>query len=255
MGMYTVTKKVGETPLMALERFRKRKKLSPSTPLSYAGRLDPMASGKLLILSGDDCKKQDEYRAYEKEYLVEVLLGVKTDTGDVLGLPTIDNAPHDVKVPDVKKITERFVGPYRAPYPAFSSKTVGGKPLFLYALEHRLHEIEIPKQDGEIHTIRYRGKYKKSAPALLLYIEQKIAKLPSVDDPRKEIGRDFRRGEILSAWKTLLGSSLRRFTILKLRVKTSSGVYMRTLAEDLARELGYFGMALSIDRTKIQKPS
>ena len=45
-----------------------------------------MASGKLLILIGDECKNQKKYFGLDKEYEFEVLFGVESDTGDVLGL-------------------------------------------------------------------------------------------------------------------------------------------------------------------------
>ena len=80
-----VEKSVGETPLQALEAFRERERLG-GIPLTYAGRLDPMASGKLLILIGDECKKRDTYTGLDKRYRFEVLFGARTDTGDILGI-------------------------------------------------------------------------------------------------------------------------------------------------------------------------
>jgi tRNA U55 pseudouridine synthase TruB len=86
-------KKRGETPLQVLEAWKKDYiKEHPdfvNVPMSYAGRLDPMAEGKLLVLIGDECKKQDTYTKLDKEYVVELVLDVKTDTGDVLGFPTL----------------------------------------------------------------------------------------------------------------------------------------------------------------------
>ena len=51
----TLEKAVGETPLSALERHRGEHPELLGIPMAYAGRLDPMASGKLLVLIGDEC--------------------------------------------------------------------------------------------------------------------------------------------------------------------------------------------------------
>ena len=49
MRRYVIVEKaVGETPLEATERYRVRANIDTGTPLAYAGRLDPMASGQLL---------------------------------------------------------------------------------------------------------------------------------------------------------------------------------------------------------------
>ncbi|MBU2330236.1 hypothetical protein KKG57_02105, partial [Patescibacteria group bacterium] len=86
MKKYVVLEKpVGQTPLEALRLFQERSPIYKDVPLSYAGRLDPMASGKLLVLIGEECKKQKKYHGLDKEYVIEVLLDIGTDTGDVLG--------------------------------------------------------------------------------------------------------------------------------------------------------------------------
>jgi tRNA U55 pseudouridine synthase TruB len=82
-----IEKNVGVTPLQAIETFRKEKPELKDLPLTYAGRLDPMAGGKLLVLIGDECKRREKYDGLDKEYEFEVLLGFASDSGDVLGLP------------------------------------------------------------------------------------------------------------------------------------------------------------------------
>ena len=57
----TLEKAVGETPLSCAEAYRSAHPELEGTPMAYAGRLDPMASGRLLILLGDECKNQANY--------------------------------------------------------------------------------------------------------------------------------------------------------------------------------------------------
>jgi tRNA U55 pseudouridine synthase TruB len=40
----------------------------------------PMASGKLLVLLGEECKHQENYHSLDKEYEFSVLLGIGSDT-------------------------------------------------------------------------------------------------------------------------------------------------------------------------------
>ena len=51
-GIVQIYKNEGETPLECLERFRVEQPLYKDATLSYAGRLDPMAEGILLVLVG-----------------------------------------------------------------------------------------------------------------------------------------------------------------------------------------------------------
>ncbi len=78
-------KKVGETPLSCAEAWRAAHQELAGVPLAYAGRLDPMASGKLLVLVGEECKNQTAYHGLDKAYNFSVLFGIESDTQDVLG--------------------------------------------------------------------------------------------------------------------------------------------------------------------------
>ena len=59
-----LNKKEGETPLEALENFRFKNKEYKDVKMTYAGRLDPMASGILLILAGDEIKNKEKSKKF-----------------------------------------------------------------------------------------------------------------------------------------------------------------------------------------------
>ena len=80
-------KQAGETPLECILRFKKDNPQFENVPMTYAGRLDPLAEGVLLVLSGKEVHRKEEFLNLRKEYEVEVLFGVGTDTFDVMGLP------------------------------------------------------------------------------------------------------------------------------------------------------------------------
>jgi tRNA pseudouridine55 synthase len=244
-------KKIGRTPLETIQQWKARHSRYADVPASYAGRLDPMASGKLLVLLGDECKQQDAYTKLDKVYDIEVLLDVGSDTGDILGL--IERTEQET-IPardEIQQVLRKEVGTHTIPYPIYSSKTVAGKPLFLYALEGTLDTIFIPTHEETIHRIKYRGSYTLSSEALQERIASLLALAPASDEPSKELGADFRIRDVRTSWH-LLFQQPRAYTVLKLRVSCGSGTYMRSLAARIGQSLGTHALALSIRRTKIK---
>lgn len=249
---FVIEKKVGETPLQATERGRTEHTIAKHIPLAYAGRLDPVASGALLILVGDECKKQDTYHTLDKEYHFAILFGIESDTGDVLGLPN-ECTTH---TPPTKKqllhVIHDLIGPISLPYPQFSSKTVRGKPLHVWALEKRLNEIEIPVRHSHIYSISLSTMETVPANVLFDIVHKKIDTIPEVQDVSKILGRDFRRTEIHNEWRKVeMSSHASQYTIAHLTCRASSGTYMRSLASIIAQKLGTCGLAYSIHRTTI----
>ena len=247
-----VTKQVGETPLQALERTREKYGLSKNLPIAYAGRLDPMASGSLLLLLGDECKKQTHYHNLDKKYSFSIVFGMHSDTQDVLG--RIVTAPR--QRPINKRVVAQAVrecrGNISLPYPHYSSKTVAGKPLHTWTLEGKIHTINIPIKESVIHSIKMSKVYTLSGENLYQHAINAITSLPTVTDQRKAIGRDFRRSEILSDWDKFLNQEREtNFYVVDIICIASSGTYMRSLANHIAKKVGTGGIALSIHRTTI----
>ncbi len=244
-------KRVGETPLVALQKWKEKNPAYASIRASYAGRLDPMASGVLLVLLGEECKRQSAYTNLDKEYEIEVLFDVGSDTGDVLGISTIGTTTFlNEDAVGAALLAER--GAHTRLYPAFSSKTVGGKPLFLHALEGTLEDIKIPEHTERIYAIQNIGSYTLSRTELEERIFALLSKVPRTQEPSKRIGEDFRVDTIRTHWESLFTTvSEKNFHIVRLKVICASGTYMRTLAGRIGKSLGTEALALSIKRTKI----
>ena len=238
---------------MVLDRFRQENTWVGDMPLAYAGRLDPMAEGKLLVLIGDECKNQKAYHGLDKEYEFEVLLGIKSDTGDVLGLVEDDTNVQNATSAELNAAARQLTGTHTFPYPVFSSKTVNGKPLFLWALEKRLDEIEIPYIDVKIYALRYGEMRAVTKQELQDAVCKKIARLPTVVEESKALGADFRRSAVLAGWSKILDSysNNHTFQIVRFTCICSSGTYIRTLSEEFAKNMGTKGLAYSIKRTRI----
>lgn len=255
MKRYVVLdKKVGETPLGMLCAWKKENPTYENIPASYAGRLDPMAEGKLLVLLGEECKKQAQYTGLDKEYEVEILLDVGSDTGDALGLVeySLKETSRGFVEQHIGEVLRKEQGVHVRPYPKFSSKTVQGKPLFLYALEGTTDTIAIPTHQERVYKAEHLETKLTDTSALRAYIETYLAKVPKTNEPSKALGADFRIKEVQKSWNELFGNvAQREFVLLRLRVVCGPGVYMRSLSGRIGEALMTKALALSIRRTKI----
>jgi tRNA pseudouridine55 synthase len=234
-----LNKKRGETPLGCLNRFKKDNPKYENDKMTYAGRLDPLASGLLLVLVGEECKNKDKYLGLDKEYEVDVLFGFSTDTYDVLGLVK-DTSSQSIS--DIKNILPTFVGKFSQKYPAFSSKTVGGEPLFALTKSGGISEEEIPTKDVEIKNIELINEKTISKSDLDFFIKDSVAL----------VSGDFRQGEIIESWnKTLNNIKQEQFKIISIKVSCTSGTYMRSLANEIGIKIGIPALALNIRRNRV----
>src|SRR4051812_15345092 len=80
-----LNKPLSFTPLQATLKFKQAFPEYADQKIAYAGRLDPMAEGLLLLLIGNETKKRKDYEALSKTYEFSILLGISTDTYDLLG--------------------------------------------------------------------------------------------------------------------------------------------------------------------------
>ena len=188
-----LNKRSGVTPLHELTELKRTRPELRQTPLTYAGRLDPMASGKLLVLVGDECKKRSLYDGLDKEYEFELLLGVKSDTGDILGLASATGVHVDVSEDALTAALRSSVGVRVFPYPPFSSKTVQGKPLFEHALEGSLGDIEIPQIRSIIYKTELRGVRTVRGDVLLGEVVSRLSVLKESENTGT-VHPDFRIG-------------------------------------------------------------
>ena len=127
----TTQKHAGETLAVFLGRVRGEYGVPAGEKMTYAGRLDPMAEGEMIVLTGEYCKQKDDYLGFDKTYIVDVLLGISTDTGDMLGIVSNMNigVHTEQEIRDAVSEIEKIK---KLAYPEYSSKTVDGIPLWSY---------------------------------------------------------------------------------------------------------------------------
>jgi tRNA pseudouridine55 synthase len=208
-GYISIYKCVGYTPLQVLEEVRQATHHMGS--MTYVGRLDPMAEGWFILLFNGDMRLKDKLMAKDKTYEVGVLLGITTDTGDILGkIKSI--APIEILEENFQKSLEKYVGKFTWEYPGYSSPMLGKDAA-----------APIKQKDIEIYSIELLNYENIKATVLLesVYTKLGLSRMPG----------DFR----------LTGLD-EEFPLFTIRVHCSSGTYMRTLAEKLG------GLAFAIKR-------
>lgn len=235
-SVLNIYKKKGETPLQALSRLRKEKPELEKETLSYAGRLDPLAEGLMLVLVGDANKEREKYLRLDKTYVAEILFGVSTDTHDLLGLVN-EIKEEVVNEKNFNETANTFLGKFSQKYPAFSSKTVGGVQLHKLSREGEI--VDIPEHEVSLNKFTVISQRKITAEDVLQ------SALFSID----LVSGDFRQNEIKDKWELSLKNKDVEFDLFEVELQVSSGFYVRQFANDLGEKLGVKALAYSIKRT------
>lgn len=283
--IHNLYKQRGETPLERIHRFRDDKPEFKNQKFTYLGRLDPMAEGLLLVASGEDVKRKEEFLGLDKEYEFTSLFGFATDTYDCLGKIVRVEKLQSLDENEVRRVAGVYEGEREQKYPPFSSKTVNfsqelslpkvlgsplrdstrlfsekvpskkiKKPLFQVALDGEIDGVEIPSKNINIYKMEFLGLQTLSPKELFGRLLMDISKVKG----------DFRQNEILITWKKVIEGIASKDTknntqnntepkifLGNFKASVSTGTYIRGIVNDLGNTLGIGACALSIKRTKL----
>ena len=216
---------------------------------THTGTLDPMAEGVLVVLTGEDRFQKAEYTQWQKTYQFQVLVGVSTDSHDLLGKIT-DISPefqkkernredHQKRVEAVVTALPSFVGKSMQVTPAFSAQRVAGKSGF--DLAKKGESFSQRKNSIEIFSLELKSQMLILGNSLFPLIEEKI----------QMIQGDFRQQEILKSWKKFFRQYENiHFLILDFEATTSKRTYIRGIVRDLSEKLRLPLTTYSILRTQ-----
>jgi len=233
--MIISNKNVGETPLEFLNRIRLEKPELKDETLSYAGRLDPMAEGQMMIIVGDENNRRELFMGFDKEYEATFLVGVSTDTGDVLGLITKTT---EVQPPskEIIEVVNKISLIKKQNYPWFSGKTVDGIKLFDH-FKNCNTSIERPSIDVTVKETELLSVEDVNVKDLREYILSSVGKVKG----------DFRQEETINGWEEYFKDKSGNMQILKVRFLVSSGTFIRAFTEVMP----FPATLLKLNRTKI----
>jgi tRNA U55 pseudouridine synthase TruB len=277
-------KKLGQTPLEALQEYAGLNGIDlKSEPMTYAGRLDPMAEGLMIFLSGEATKKsvKDTFLNLPKTYQAVFLLGIETDSYDLLGMPQTTSASgfsedtdlsnnltrdQNVNIEECQNaMSEIQKNSSLLKLPIFSSPPIDGKPLWVHAKnsfgsspDSKDSKPDLtPKKPMQILDFKISEKIDNtSSKSLLQYIESAVQK----------VSGDFRQKEILSAWRELCVTNSRQekslqspeiaadqqtLQMVHCEITCTGGTYIRSIANEFGKILGTKSCLFSLKRTDI----
>jgi tRNA pseudouridine55 synthase len=241
VNILVLTKQVGQTPLQVIKDYKVKYPNYKNVPMTYAGRLDPMAEGLLLILAGEECKKKEEYLKLEKSYEATILLGASTDSLDLLGIPVIDKKAIELNQEQLSDLIKSLEGSHLLPIPLYSSVPIEGKPLHQWVREGKQKEISVPMREMMVKYVALCATSQMSADDLLQQIKTRI----------KRVAGDFRQTEIINAWQALLHESRQHFPTITIQLTVTSGTYIRALAKEIGKQLGRQACLFSLKRLSV----
>lgn len=209
-----IDKPEGISSFDVIRRLRKiyTEKTGEKAPkMGHAGTLDPAASGLMLIGVGAGTKQLTKYIKLDKEYVAEILLGRSTTTGDREGEVLEEAYASQVTEVEIERVLRNMTGSLRLPVSAYSAIKKGGVPMY-----------ERARKAAKI------GELVKDVPWRDMTVYET---------------------ELLN-----ISPCIVRDTYMKkvqVRFFVGSGTYIRSLGEELGRQLGLPASLAALRRTKV----
>ena len=126
-------------------------KIFDAKKVGHAGTLDPFATGLLIVALNNATKTLSYIEGQYKTYEATLLLGKKTNTGDLTGEAIEEKDVTNITEEDVKNIFESLIGDNEQTVPITSAVHVNGRKLYQYA--HLNQEVELPKRTINIKSL------------------------------------------------------------------------------------------------------
>ncbi len=212
---------------------------------AYSNRLDPMARGSITILTDDDVKDMELHMAKSKTYLVKFIVGITTDTDDVLGM--IESQDIKSQTYEVLKDTiQNFPSEYQQQYHRYSSfvppdrdETGKRKPLWWWS-QKGITIQNIKKKNVVFFTKQVLNIFDIPGNELKNTILNNLNALKS---------EGFRKKEIIEQWENY--SFQEAYTLYECKFSVSSGFYVRQFIRDIAEMTGDNLLVIDIHRVEI----
>ena len=217
---------------------------------THTGTLDPLAEGVLVVVTGEDRFRKAELAATTKEYLFSLLVGVSTDSHDLLGLHTsslaLDLPPLELLTKKIEEILPKYTGTQLQLQPMFSAARREGESLFDHAKKQSTHHIP-PTNQVVIDALELIHVTEVPFDELQTQVLERIATVTTGTG-------EFRQEEVTAGWnaffKTAKSEGVTHLAVATLAATVSKRTYIRALVRDFSAELGVPATTFSIVRTR-----
>ncbi|MDO9577818.1 MAG: tRNA pseudouridine(55) synthase TruB [Candidatus Cloacimonadales bacterium] len=144
-GVLPIIKPVGITSFKVIHILRK---ITGIKKIGHTGTLDPFASGLLPICIGKATRIAGKITGKNKEYLVTMQLGIKTDTGDNTGKVVSEEDVYKIKKEQLTALKEQVLAITTQKPPKFSAIKING--IRAYELARKEMEVDLPERSVQI---------------------------------------------------------------------------------------------------------
>ncbi len=178
----------------------------------HAGTLDPLATGLMVIGVGPGTKTLTSLVKLDKEYVAEILIGQRRSTGDMEGEVLEEMEVSSlISLDTIASALNSLLGDIVLPVSAYSAIKVDGVPMYKRA-----------------RAAEKKGEQAEGVPERAMRVDE---------------------AEILVNDSIIYDS--KQFQLVTVRFAVGSGTYIRSLAEELGRRLGYPATLFNLRRTKV----
>ena len=134
-------------------------KIFGTKKVGHLGTLDPFASGLLVVGVNEGTKLLSAFEESEKTYEAELILGKKTNTGDLTGEVVEEKDVPEIDDRLINVTLKTFLGKSTQTPPMYSAIKVNGRPLYSYARNNET--VDVADREIEIRQIALLKYYKE----------------------------------------------------------------------------------------------
>lgn len=244
-------KPYGITSTQFVKNYQEKNKFIKAT---CTGRLDPLAQGKLIILTDNDTKKMQTFLKREKTYKFDMILGVSTESHDCLSkiteIQTERLNENNLNNRFIISKLHEFIARYKIQkFPLVSSFVINHqcmkKPLWWF-YKNGIRDIILPEKQIRINYHNVFSVHKIDGNSLS---ELFIDRIQHITDTRLQT--DLNTSSALSQWKIFKEKEM-NFIVVSMELNVSTGFYVRRFCHDFGNFIGTGGIAFDITRTEIE---
>ena len=219
--------------------------------LCYAGRLDPLAQGVMLILTNEHTKNMNHHLTHNKVYRFQMVLGVSTKSQDiagaVTGLQSVQASQQQI-CDELAKFVETYT---TQQYPLVSSYVVrqgaNKKPLWWYD-KHGIHVDDIPSKEVKIHNYNVE-QVEHYTSDMLCHLALNRLNMIRNEKTRDDLQVD----KLMQQYEYIASTELKNhvLSVVTMTLDVSTGFYVRKFCEDFGAHLGVPCCTFDITRLRI----
>jgi tRNA pseudouridine(55) synthase len=245
MPVFYLNKSIGQTPKELVEHYKNKN--NNINKISYCGRLDPMASGLMLILTNEDCKLQNMYLNLSKTYRFKLIVGIDTDSHDPLN-SNINLYNEAIQIEILKNlIKSKYMGLIKQSYPLCSSYTIDidNKKIHLWkAFKNNMIDSNFELPYKYVNITQFDIIDSNNVKDTELFNDF-ITDISNVTD----INKNFGKKEAIHFYNKNINNQ--EYQVINCVVTCSSGTYIRGLARDISKDIGKHCIVYRINRINI----